>query len=215
MSRSEARPSRSPRCHRRPARRSLEEARSLAARFGWNHELVATMRGAWCAERPAALLSCKIELFEVLEPKARSLGAPIVGAQHRRPLDHRPRTAYSSAVFSVRAPLSRRVWPSPTYVLSLPNLGLPTATNLRRRALFSFRLRIRVTPAGLRRIERAEDFARSLGFHVLRAPRRCPACRGSSGGHYAHKRRNSWPMLEEPRFHPRDARSCRVPAGLS
>lgn len=154
------------------ARRELEEARSLAARFGWNHELVATHevgREEYARNDPQRCYWCKIELFEVLEPKARSLGAPIVVGTNTDDLsDHRPGLR-AAREHEVRAPLVEAGLAKSDVRALSAELGLPTADKPASPCLSSrFAYGIRVTPAGLRRIERAEDFVRSLGFHVLR-----------------------------------------------
>ena len=154
------------------ARRELEAACELAQRWGWRHELVSThevAREEYARNDSDRCYWCKTELFEVLGPRAEATASVIcVGTNTDDLSDFRPgrRAAQERGV---RAPLVEvslskaeiRTWSA--------ELGLPTADKPSSPCLSSrFAYGVRVTPAGLRRVERAEEVVRSHGFDVLR-----------------------------------------------
>ena len=154
------------------ARRELDAARALASRSGWRHETVATHevgREEYARNDRDRCYWCKTELFEVLEPRAQELGVPVaVGTNTDDLSDYRPGLR-AATERSVRAPLvEARLSKTEIRILSA-DLGLPTADKPASPCLSSrFAYGVRVTPAGLRRVERAEEIVRSHGFVELR-----------------------------------------------
>lgn len=154
------------------ARRELDDAKATASRFGWRHEVVATHevgRDEYARNDADRCYWCKTELFEVLEPMARSLDAHIVMGTNTDDLgDHRPglRSARERGVCSplVEAGLSKADVRELSASLDLPTADKPASPCLSSRFAYG----VRVTAAGLRRVERAEELVRSLGFEVLR-----------------------------------------------
>ncbi len=154
------------------ARRELEEARSTARRFGWAHETMAThevSQEVYARNDADRCYHCKVELFEVLAPKARLLGAHIVVGTNTDDLDdHRPGLR-AARERSVRAPLVEADLSKADVRTLSASLGLPTADKPASPCLSSrFAYGVRVTAAGLRRVERAEEIVRSYGFKELR-----------------------------------------------
>jgi uncharacterized protein len=152
--------------------REARAARSLARARGWRHLSVATHeveREEYATNAPDRCYWCKTELFEVLTPiAAREDAAIAVGTTVDDLGDHRPglTAVVEHAVVSplVEAGLTK----SEVRALSRV-LGLPTADKLASPCLASrFAYGVRVTPQGLRRIDRAEEMLRGLGFEVLR-----------------------------------------------
>lgn len=154
------------------ARRELDEAKALATARRWNHSLVGThevSREAYARNDGDRCYWCKTELFEVLGPIARERRAEVLVGTNTDDLgDYRPglRAADENGV---RAPMVE-VGLSKEEVRALSRAsGLPTAEKPASPCLASrFAYGVRVTPAGLRRVDRAEEFVRSLGFEVLR-----------------------------------------------
>lgn len=154
------------------ARRELDAARELAQRWGWRHELVRTHevgREEYARNDSDRCYWCKSELFEVLGPRADATGAVIcVGTNTDDLSDFRPGQRAASER-GIRAPLVEAGL-SKTEIRTLAaELGLPTADKPASPCLSSrFAYGVRVTPAGLRRVERAEEVVRAYGFGVLR-----------------------------------------------
>ena len=154
------------------ARRELEAAAALARRFGWRHRIVATheiRREEYARNDPDRCYWCKTELFEVLQPIAAEMRADIlVGTNADDLAEHRP-GGRAATERGVRAPLVE-VGLGKAEIRELSaRLGLPTAERPASPCLASrVAYGIPVTAERLRRIERAEDFVRSLGFDVLR-----------------------------------------------
>ncbi|HJR44808.1 MAG TPA: ATP-dependent sacrificial sulfur transferase LarE [Actinomycetota bacterium] len=154
------------------ARRELEDAKRTAARRGWNHRLVSTHevgREEYARNTSDRCYWCKSELFEVLTPVAEELGATVVVGTNADDLgDFRPglRAAVERGVRSplVEAGLSKAEIRSLSAAQGLPTAGKPAAPCLSSRFAYG----VRVTPQGLRRVERAEEIVRSYGFEVLR-----------------------------------------------
>lgn len=154
------------------ARRELDDAREIARRFGWKHETIATRevgREEYARNDSDRCYWCKDELFSVLERRAAVAGAVIATGTNTDDLgDHRPglRAAAERGVREplVEADLSKAEVRSLSAALGLPTADKPAAPCLSSRFAYG----VRVTPRGLRRIERAEEAVRSFGFEVLR-----------------------------------------------
>jgi uncharacterized protein len=150
----------------------LRAAKDLATRRGWNHLVVTTReveREEYARNSPDRCYWCKTELFDVLEPVAEKMSAQIaVGTNVDDLGDYRPGIA-AAQERRVRAPLvEARLTKAEIRSLS-DRMGLPTARKLAAPCLASrFAYGVRVTPAGLRRVDAAEEFLRSLGFSELR-----------------------------------------------
>jgi pyridinium-3,5-biscarboxylic acid mononucleotide sulfurtransferase len=154
------------------AERERQDAASLAARLGWNHLEIETHeldREAYARNRPDRCYWCKTELFEVLAPLARRHRAPIAVGTNLDDLgDHRPGLTAAQR-HGVLAPLVDAGLTKADVRQLSALLGLPTADKPASPCLASrFAYGVRVTPAGLRRVDRAEEALRGLGFGVLR-----------------------------------------------
>lgn len=154
------------------ARRELAAAKELARRRGWNHRVVATReiaRDEYARNEPDRCYWCKTELFEVLGPLADQLGWPVAVGTNADDLgDHRPGIAAASER-GVLAPLAEAGLTKSEIRELSRRRGLPTADKPASPCLASrIAYGVRVTPQRLRRVERAEEFLRDLGFTVLR-----------------------------------------------
>ncbi|MDQ3766859.1 MAG: ATP-dependent sacrificial sulfur transferase LarE [Actinomycetota bacterium] len=154
------------------ARRELDAARTLARANGWNHSIVATRelaREEYAQNNLDRCYWCKTELFEVLEPIAAERGATIVVGTNCDDLgDHRPGLE-AAREHDVRAPLVDAGLTKADVRALSAEVGLPTAEKPASPCLASrFAYGVRVTPEGLRRVDRAEELVRSFGFEVLR-----------------------------------------------
>ena len=152
--------------------RELRAARSLAASRGWCHEVVAThemRREDYARNAPDRCRWCKTELFEVLGPLARARGAHIaVGTNVDDLGDFRPGVAAADEL-GVRKPLADAGLTKADVRALAQRLGLPVADKPASPCLASrIAYGVRVSPERLRRIERAEEAVRALGFDVLR-----------------------------------------------
>jgi uncharacterized protein len=154
------------------ARRELDAAKALAAERGWNHKLIGTkevIRERYARNDPDRCYWCKTELFDALLPLAQEMNAAIVTGTNAEDLgDYRPGLA-AAQEHGVRAPLAEAGLAKAEVRELSARLGLPTADKPASPCLASrFAYGVRVTPAGLRRIERAEEVVRKLGFGDLR-----------------------------------------------
>ncbi|MEA2505599.1 MAG: pyridinium-3,5-biscarboxylic acid mononucleotide sulfurtransferase [Actinomycetota bacterium] len=154
------------------AERELVEAEELARRFGWNHVLVETdelAREEYARNDPQRCYWCKTELFEMLSPLAAQKGAEIaVGTNLDDLSDYRPGIA-AARERNVKTPLAdAQLTKSDVRELSR-RMGLPTADKPASPCLASrFAYGVGVTRDGLRRIDRAEEALRHLGFVEFR-----------------------------------------------
>jgi uncharacterized protein len=154
------------------ARRELDEARRIALDRGWNHRVIAThevAREEYAANDPDRCYWCKSELFDVLTPLAAERSAAIaIGTVVDDLGDHRPGLR-AAAERSIRQPLAETGFSKAEVRALSAEMGLPTADKPASPCLASrFAYGVRVTPQGLRRIERAEEMLRGLGFEELR-----------------------------------------------
>jgi uncharacterized protein len=154
------------------ARRELEAAGELAAARGWNHRVVGTHeigREEYARNDQDRCYWCKTELFEVLRPVASELRAEILVGTNTDDLGgHRPglRAADENGVLAplVQADLAKSDVRALSAELRLPTADKPASPCLASRFAYG----VRVTPQGLRRVDEAEEFVRSLGFEVFR-----------------------------------------------
>ena len=150
-----------------------EEARGLASLLG--AELVEVATGeveleAYTRNHPDRCFHCKEELFDTLEPirSERGLAYLAYGATADDAGDHRP--GHGSAVRrGVRFPLLEAGLGKSEIRLAARSLGLPN-WNKPSFACLSSRIPhgTPVTVEALRRIERAEDCVKALGFAQVR-----------------------------------------------
>jgi pyridinium-3,5-biscarboxylic acid mononucleotide sulfurtransferase len=154
------------------ARRELTAARTLAADRGWDHQTVGThevSREEYARNDPDRCYWCKSELYSTLAPIAEERDAAIlVGTNTDDLSEYRPghRAAEEN---DVRSPFVE-VGLSKAEIRALSaQAGLPTADKPASPCLASrFAYGVRVTPEGLRRVDRAEEIVRSYGFRVFR-----------------------------------------------
>lgn len=154
------------------ARRELEGALRLARRFGWNHRFVEShelARAEYSRNDADRCYWCKTELFEVLHPISQELRAEIAVGTNLDDLgDYRPGLRAASEN-GVRTPLADAGLTKSDVRSLSAELGLPTSRKPASPCLASrFAYGVRVTEEGLRRIDRAEEIVRSLGFEVFR-----------------------------------------------
>lgn len=154
------------------ARSELRKAADLARSRGWAHRLVGTHEvslEAYAVNGSDRCYWCKDELFSTLEPIAADLDAVVIVGTNIDDLgDHRPGLT-AAKEHQVLSPLvSAELSKAEIRELSAA-MGLPTATKPSSPCLASrFAYGVRVTPAGLRRVEVAEEFVASLGFSEFR-----------------------------------------------
>lgn len=154
------------------ARSELSAASELAERFGWNHRIIETHeveREDYARNSTDRCYWCKTELFEVLDPLARAREATLLVGTNLDDLgDFRPGLR-AAGENGVRAPLADAELSKSEIRALSEQMGLPTAEKPASPCLASrFAYGVRVTRDGLRRIDRAEDMLRALGFEVLR-----------------------------------------------
>lgn len=154
------------------ARREFDAALALARERGWNHLVVETAevaREEYARNAADRCYWCKTELFEVLAPIAAERDAHIVtGTNSDDAGDYRPGLR-AAGEHEVRAPLLEAGLTKADVRALSATLGLPTADKPASPCLASrFAYGVRVTPEGLRRIDRAEEVIHELGFRVFR-----------------------------------------------
>jgi pyridinium-3,5-biscarboxylic acid mononucleotide sulfurtransferase len=152
--------------------RELAGARELAASLSWNHSIVETNevhREEYARNSPDRCYWCKTELFDVLEPIAAERDATIVVGTNTDDLgDIRPGLRAARERGAQAPMVEAGLTKNEIRVLS-ERIGLPTADKPSSPCLASrFAYGLRVTEEGLRRIERAEEAVRDLGFEVFR-----------------------------------------------
>jgi uncharacterized protein len=154
------------------ATRALREASAIAAESGWNHIVVQTHeleRERYARNAADRCYWCKTELFEVLAPIAERRRACIaVGTNADDLSDFRPGIK-AARERGVCAPLADADLTKADVRALSAEMGLVTADQPASPCLASrFAYGVRVTEEGLRRIDRAEEVLRALGFDVLR-----------------------------------------------
>lgn len=153
-------------------RRELAAAAELARQRGWNHELVRTNEiddSRYAANPVNRCYYCKSALFEVLGPRARRSGVPILLGTNVDDLsDHRPGhiAADEHGVLHplVEAGLSKAEVRALSREAGLPTWDKPAAACLASRFAYG----VRVTTDGLRRVETSENFLFGRGYRVVR-----------------------------------------------
>jgi uncharacterized protein len=153
--------------------RELDEARALGARLGLRHLVVRTeeLQNPDYARNPAnRCFFCKEELFTRLAPIAAREGCRVLvyGATMDDLGDHRP-GMQAAAAHGVRAPLIEAELTKAEIRELSRRLGLPTWDKPSFACLSSrFQYGDPITPEKLRRVDRAEEFVRALGFRQFR-----------------------------------------------
>ena len=154
-------------------RRELQEALTLAERFGFPVRVIKTgefNNPDYLSNPVNRCFYCKHELFSELEPLARDEGFAVIayGENASDVGDFRP-GARAAQEFEVRAPLKEAGLTKLEIREFSARLGLPTAEKPQMACLSS---RIpygeRVTPEKLRMIEEGEAILRDLGFNEVR-----------------------------------------------
>ncbi len=154
------------------AERELEAARALAEGRGWNHMVIETHeldRPAYARNASDRCYWCKTELFEVLGPIARPRGAEVLVGTNLDDLgDYRPgqkaARQHNARAPLVEAGLTKAEIRRLSGARDLPTMDKPASPCLASRLAYG----VPVTAEGLRRVERAEEIVRALGFEELR-----------------------------------------------
>jgi uncharacterized protein len=151
----------------------IDEALRLADVIGIRHFVLPTeefTNPAYVANRPDRCYHCKTELYDQVQVLAEELGVSRVlnGANADDQHDFRPGTAAASE-HRVRSPLAEcGLTKSEVRQLAtaweLPVADKPATPCLASRVAYG----LEVIPERLKRIDRAEQFLRSLGFRELR-----------------------------------------------
>jgi pyridinium-3,5-biscarboxylic acid mononucleotide sulfurtransferase len=150
-----------------------EQAREIARRFDFNHEIVRTEEVGdprYAANPSNRCYFCKTELYSKLVPLARARGIDFVcdGSTTDDLGDHRPGRA-AAAEHDVRSPLvevgmSKQELRALSRRLNLPTWDAPASPCLSSRIAYGTRVTIR----RLREVETGEEIMRSLGFREFR-----------------------------------------------
>ena len=164
------------------AARELEEATSLAERFGFPHRIIHTNemeREGYVSNSPQRCYFCKTELYTDLEKLAGEDGYAWVanGANTDDQGDYRPGMQAASE-HKVRSPmveagLSKTLVRRLARELDIPIWDKPAQPCLSSRIPYG----TPVTVENLSKVERAEDYLRSLGLREVRARHHDRVCR--------------------------------------
>jgi uncharacterized protein len=151
----------------------LEAARDLATRIGIRHIVISTEEFAnpdYVANKADRCYHCKTELYSQLARIRERLGVSVVvnGANADDLGDYRP-GMQAADEHAVRSPLAecgltKQEVRQLAAAWDLPVADKPATPCLSSRVAYG----LNVTPERLARIDRAEQFLRSLGFHELR-----------------------------------------------
>lgn len=164
------------------AARELEEATSLAQRFGFQHRLIYTQemeREGYVANSPRRCYFCKTELYSELCKLAQAEGyAWVANGTNVDDLgDYRPglQAASEQRVRSplVEAGLNKAMVRELARELGIPIWDKPAQPCLSSRIPYG----TPVTVEALSEVERAEDYLRSLGLREVRARHHGRLCR--------------------------------------
>ncbi len=162
--------------------KQLEEARELAGRYGFAHEVLRTNEfedPQFVANPPDRCYHCKYALYRALRglAEARGLGAVLDGANADDLNDHRPghRAALELGVLSPlqEVGLGKAEIRALSRDLGLPTWDKPAYACLASRLPYGSP----VTPAALSRIEAAEAFLSAMGFKEIRLRDHHPVAR--------------------------------------
>ncbi len=168
------------------AARELEEATSLAERFGFPHRIIHTNemeREGYVSNSPQRCYFCKTELYTDLEKLAGEDGYAWVanGTNTDDQGDYRPgmQAALEHKVRSpmVEAGLSKASVRQMARELDIPIWDKPAQPCLSSRIPYG----TPVTVENLSKVERAEDYLRSLGLREVRARHHDRVCRVEVG----------------------------------
>ena len=168
------------------ARRELEEATGLAQRLGFAHRVINTAemaREGYVANSPQRCYFCKTELYSQLQGLAVQEGFQWVanGANTGDQGDYRPgmQAASERQVRSplIEAGLDKAAVRELAKALDIPAWDKPAQPCLSSRIPYG----IPVTLETLSKVERAEDYLRSLGLREVRARHHDRLCRVEVG----------------------------------
>lgn len=168
------------------ARRELEEAIGLARRLGFAHRVINTeemAREGYVANSPQRCYFCKTELYSQLQDLAAQEGYRWVanGANTGDRGDYRP-GMQAAAEHTVRSPLveaglDKAAVRNIAKALDIPVWDKPAQPCLSSRIPYG----TPVTVETLSKVERAEDYLRSLGLREVRARHHDRLCRVEVG----------------------------------
>ena len=168
------------------AARELEEANSLARRFGFRHRVINTYemeREGYVANSSQRCYFCKTELYDRLIQLAQAEGYACVanGANLDDQGDYRP-GLQAAAEHEVRSPmveagLTKDAVRQIALKLDIPIWDKPAQPCLSSRIPYG----IPVTVETLSKVERAEDYLRGLGLREVRARHHDKLCRVEVG----------------------------------
>ena len=168
------------------AARELEEANSLAQRFGFRHRVINTYemeREGYVANSSQRCYFCKTELYDRLIQLAQAEGYACVanGANLDDQGDYRP-GLQAAAEHQVRSPmveagLTKDAVRQIALKLDIPIWDKPAQPCLSSRIPYG----IPVTVETLSKVERAEDYLRGLGLREVRARHHDQVCRVEVG----------------------------------
>lgn len=151
----------------------LLTARSMTAALGIEHRIIRTEELSlerFVSNTPERCFFCKEELFKKLAVIATSEGYSFLldGSNTDDTLDYRPgmkaATEYNVRSPLIEAGLSKKEVRELSRHLGLPTWDKPSSPCLSTRIPYGQR----ITREALKRVEKAEDFLRSLGFHEVR-----------------------------------------------
>ena len=159
-----------------------ERSAATASELGINHIIIETRELScenFAANPPNRCYYCKTELFAKLKEIAAKYGYSWIcdGTNHDDMADYRPGRQAAQEV-GVRSPLleaelSKEDVRKLSRKANLKTWNLPAAACLSSRIPYGKR----ITEEKLRQISRAEDYIRSLGFHLVRARFHDDICR--------------------------------------
>ena len=168
------------------AARELDEANSLAQRFGFQHRVINTYemeREGYVANSSQRCYFCKTELYDRLVQLAQAEGYAWVanGANVDDQGDYRP-GLQAAAEHQVRSPmveagLTKDAVRQIALKLDIPIWDKPAQPCLSSRIPYG----IPVTVETLSKVERAEDYLRGLGLREVRARHHDKLCRVEVG----------------------------------
>ena len=168
------------------AARELEEANSLAQRFGFRHRVINTYemeREGYVANSSQRCYFCKTELYDRLIQLAQAEGYACVanGANLDDQGDYRP-GLQAAAEHQVRSPmveagLTKDAVRQIALKLDIPIWDKPAQPCLSSRIPYG----IPVTVETLSKVERAEDYLKGLGLREVRARHHDKLCRVEVG----------------------------------